>query len=337
MPKIFQRTTQPDVDLDERCVDDHTHFTKAARGSNLRWCEDAVFAEQYDEDKWCVTSNRETTSWCFNEVFDAIADGYDTFRPHLELGTVKGKTGVKLAGKLAVRRDAGHFDWNGWTYNSTDYKGKEILIPDQRMWGWYEQRKVLIFKIFFPQNDVQGRTEADYDRVVFGTKDDKYTHYPEKYGFMGRRTIARLPAWQQKYEQRLQQRNPRRGQYNGKWMAGLPADQLQQRWDEINEESGLRVKHAPCILMINRYIKTWENFVKTYLAGSKGTGTGVARPDHVTDHEIYRMFTGKERQRILDNALFADDTLVVVKIGKTENAWWNKDQIARHFRIQNQN
>ena len=53
--------------------------------------------------------------------------------------------------------------------------------------------------------------------------------------------------------------------------------------------------------------------------------------------EIYRMFSGKERKRILDNALFADDTLVVMKVGKTKNAWWNKSQIARKFRIRNQN
>jgi hypothetical protein len=239
------------------------------------------------------------------------------------LGKEKGKTGVKLAGKLAVR-DAMDIVWNGRTYKSTNYKGKEILIPDERMWGWYEQRKVTIFKIFFPQNDDQGRTEDNYDRVVFGTKDDKYTHDPEKYGFMGRRAIAREEDWKKKkdeYEDRLRDRNPRRGQFNGKWMSGLPADQLQDRWDEINEESGLRVKHAPCILIINRFIKTWESFVATYLAGSQGTGDGRARPDHVTDHEIYRMFTGKHRQRILNNALFADDTLVVIKVGKTKNAW----------------
>jgi hypothetical protein len=69
MPKIFQKTIQPDVDLDATYVDDTNHFTKGvdpagglARGSQLRWCEDAVFAHQYDEDKWYVPGLREPTS-----------------------------------------------------------------------------------------------------------------------------------------------------------------------------------------------------------------------------------------------------------------------------------
>jgi hypothetical protein len=341
MPKIFERTKQPDVDLDDVYVDNGPFYEKGDRGDSLRYGEDAVFAEEYDEDKWYVTDNREKTSWCFNEVFDAIANGYTTFRPHLELGDYMGKTGVRLAEKVAFRddkTDEDHFDWNGRTYNSKDYKGREILIPDRRMWGWYEQRRIKVLKIYFPEDDEgdEDDEEANSNRVVFGTKDDKYTHYPEKYGFMGRRAIAREASWKAKYEGRLQNRNPRRGTYNGKWMAGLRAAELQQRWDEINEESGLRVKHAPAILMINRYIRDWKSFVGTYLAGSHGTG-GLARPDHVTDHEIYRMFAGKYRQRILNNTLFADDTLVVLKVGKTKNAWWNRNQIARKYRIANQN
>jgi hypothetical protein len=333
MPKIFERTKQPDVDLDDVYADHGPGFKKgAARGDQLRHGEDAVFAEAYDKKKWEVPFNREKTSWCFNEVFDAIAEGFTWFT-HLELGNHMGKTGVLLAEKVAFRTDKDHFDWNGRTYNSQNYKGKEILIPNRRMWGWYEQRRIKVLKIYFAEAD----EAADYNRVVFGTKDDKYTHYPEKYGFMGRRAIAREASWKAKYEGRLQDRNPRRGTYNGKWMAGLPAAELQQRWDEINEESGLRVKHAPAILMINRYITNWKSFVGTYLAGSQGTGEGEARPDHVTDHEIYRMFAGKYRQEILNNTLFADDTLVVLKVGKTKNAWWNKNQIARKYRIANQN
>jgi hypothetical protein len=79
--------------------------------------------------------------------------------------------------------------------------------------------------------------------------------------------------------------------------------------------------------------------VQTYLSGSQGVpgAPNRARPDHVTDHEIYRMFSGKYRQRILNNALFADDGLVVIKVGKKKNAWWNKDQFRRWLRIRNQN
>jgi hypothetical protein len=359
MPKIFQRTTQPDVDLEDWVNwSDPTRglHVKGDRGNRLRYGEDAVFTHEYDEDKWYVTSNRASDSWCFNEVFDAIQDGDTWFRPYRgpDLKVARymgkdyiGKKGVLLAGEVAFRTDKAHFEWNGRTYDSTDYKGKEILIPDQQMWGWYEQRSIKVLKIFFPEG---GLGAANYRRVVFGTDDDKYTHYPEKYGFMSRPAIAREESWKNKadkkgetYEDRLRNLNPERGKI-GKYTW------TQQRQDEINEESGLRVKHAPSILMINRYIKQitgipdsgWKSFVKTYLGGSQGTGTGGtepgrARPDHFTDHEIYRMFAGKHREQILDNTLFADDTLVVLKVGKTENAWWNKSQIMRRWRILKEN
>jgi hypothetical protein len=346
MPKIFERTTQPDVDLDDDYVDNEDFYAKGDRADSLRFGEDAVFAEEYDKDKWYVTFNRENTSWCFNEVFDAIADGYKEFTPPVKLGWVKGRVGgfwgVKLAGEVAFRTDKKHFEWNGRKYNSTNYKGKDILIPDQRMWGWYEQRRIKVLKIFFPEG---GLGEANYRRVAFGTADDKYTDYPEKYGFMARRAIAREESWKDEYEDRLKHLNPLRGTSSGKdRLIGAVTYLLedQQRMDEINEESGLRAKSAPAILMINRYITDWKSFVGTYLGGSQGlgmdvAGTARARPDHVTDHEIYRMFAGKHRQRILNRTLFADDTLVVLKVGKTKNAWWNKNQIARHFRILKQN
>ena len=77
MPKIFQRTTQPDVDLEDWVNwSDPTRglHVKGDRGNRLRYGEDAVFTHEYDEDKWYVTSNRARDSWCFNEVFDAIQE-----------------------------------------------------------------------------------------------------------------------------------------------------------------------------------------------------------------------------------------------------------------------
>lgn len=210
--------------------------------------------------------------------------------------------------------------------SSADYKNKSILAPNDQMWGMYQQRKISKLKILGNHDPNATR------RVVFGTKEDGYTAYPEKYGFMGRRAIKNEPTWKPgKYETRLKQRNPRRGQIGGKNMKN------QTRMDEINEESGLRVKHAPSILMINRYIKTKDDFERTYLSGAKGTRTGIAHPDHVTDHEIYRMFSGKDRKRILDNTLFADDSLTIEKVGKQKNTWKTKNQIARWWRIRNQN
>ena len=85
MPKIFQRTTQPDVDLEDWVNwSDPTRglHVKGDRGNRLRYGEDAVFTHEYDEDKWYVTSNRARDSWCFNEVFDAIQDGDTWFRPY---------------------------------------------------------------------------------------------------------------------------------------------------------------------------------------------------------------------------------------------------------------
>ena len=131
-----------------------------------------------------------------------------------------------------------------------------------------------------------------------------------------------------------------RGQFRGKWTVGVSDVQKQNRWDEINEESGLRVKHAPSILMKNRYIVDQDSFISMYLTGSQGTGANAgnkARPDHVTDHEIYRMFSGKYRHNILANTLFAGSDLRVIKVGKRKNNWWNKNQVSRWWRIRNQN
>jgi hypothetical protein len=66
----------------------------------------------------------------------------------------------------------------------------------------------------------------------------------------------------------------------------------------------------------------------------------VARPEHVTDHEIYRMFSGKYRTRILDNTLSADGALRIHKPTKTRFTWHPfhptknfKFQPARWYRI----
>ena len=109
----------------------------------------------------------------------------------------------------------------------------------------------------------------------------------------------------------------------------------QNRWDEINEESGLRVKHAPGIVMINQYLRSFEEFIRNYMGGSQGTGFGRARPDFVTAHEIYRMFSGKQRKQILDRTLFANQGQVDVNVStKKHEHWYTKNQIARNYRIQ---
>jgi hypothetical protein len=147
------------------------------------------------------------------------------------------------------------------------------------------------------------------------------------------------PSWKgAKYQQRLQTWNPLRGTTRGKWTSG-PGVITRNRWDEINEESGLRVKHAPGIIMINRFLQSYEAFVSNYMGGSQGTGAGPgggrARPDFVTAHEIYRMFSGKHRKQILDRTLFADQGQVAVKVaGRQRQHWYTKNQIARNYRIQ---
>lgn len=65
--------------------------------------------------------------------------------------------------------------------------------------------------------------------------------------------------------------NPRRGKVGakatGKWAKPFGKNQAQYRWDEIHEESGLRIKHAPAILMINQFLRNQEVFVAAYEEG----------------------------------------------------------------------
>ena len=77
------------------------------------------------------------------------------------------------------------------------------------------------------------------------------------------------------------------------------------------------------------YAKTQRKSIQTTVEGRKEWAWNT----YVTDHEIYRMFAGKYRKRILDNALFADDTLRIIKPGKRKNYWYNKNQLSRWFRI----
>ena len=63
-----------------------------------------------------------------------------------------------------------------------DYKSRDIYIPDARMWSWWMQRKITRFT-------VAADCSNSRNRVVFGTKEDKYTEYPEKYGFISRRAM----------------------------------------------------------------------------------------------------------------------------------------------------
>lgn len=254
---------------------------------------------------------------------------------HLELA---GSRAVVFAGANGF---AGRLIWKNRQYSTVDYKGRDILTPDDRMWGWFQQRQISSFTVATDQANVS-------EVVVFGTKDDKYTHYPEKYGFMGRRSIQSEGGWVDKfdeYSERLTRLNPRRGQFMAKnmgiWARPFGEHQAQYRWDEIHEESGLRIKHAPAILMINQFLTSQEAFVAAYLTGSQGAdpegNEWRARADHVTDHEIYRMFSGKYRERILNTTMFADATTNISQLGKAKNHWYTKNQISRWWRIRNQN
>mgnify|MGYP001817738520 CR=1 FL=1 len=349
--KIFDRPVQGDVDFDELISDRADYFAAGERGSRLRWCEEAVFAEAYAETKWTIS--KRSDSWYFNEAFDQVeqdqaADGakrgyiQKQGAPNLPIGqrvhNGVALNSITLGGSAAIKTGDNQFMWKDREYKLTDYKGRQILVPDDRMWGWFEQRKILMLKL---ESAADADDQSEYQRVVFGTKDDEYTVFPEKYGFKGRRAIKREDSWKtEKYENRLRTLNPSRGTRTGKWTVGVSDERKQNRWDEINEESGLRAKHAPCILMKNRFITDQDSFIAMYLTGSQGTGRDAgkrARPDHVTDHEIYRIFSGKHRTNILANILFAGADLTVIKVGKTKNNWWNKNQISRKWRIRNQN
>ena len=240
------------------------------------------------------------------------------------------------------------FKFNGKEYPLTDYKGRDILVPGREMWGWYSQRKVT--QLTLDDND----DALGYrNRVVFGTSSDNYTNYPEKWGFKSRKTVKAGDSWQaknDKYEDRLKTLNPTRdksklkGGMRKKWNGTFAPP---GRWDEIHEESGLRVKHAPCILMKNQFISTYENFVAAYLDGSQGgqrEGVSYSTSSFVTNHEIYRMFSGKYRKRILDNTLFADGDVKILKpqkvhfTGNPFKLMWRtdlkfKEPVGRWYRI----
>ena len=74
--------------------------------------------------------------------------------------------------------------------------------------------------------------------------------------------------------------------------------------------------------MKNQYVTSYEAFAAEYLDVARG-GTGGTTPAStsafVINHETYRMFAGKHRERIRDNTLFADGKLKVVKPGKVRN------------------
>jgi hypothetical protein len=87
--------------------------------------------------------------------------------------------------------------------------------------------------------------------------------------------------------------------------------------------------------------------VAAYLDGAQGaqrSGVSYSTSGRVTNHEIYRMFSGKYRKRILNNTLFADGDLVILKPQKvhfTAYPWkaaFNpnlryKEPISRWYRV----
>jgi hypothetical protein len=268
----------------------------------IRQSPSVTWVEAYDPVRWAVT-DRDA------EVWPVLVDG-------VQLGSTQ-------ANQQPYQVANGKITFNGKAYGVTDYKGRPILAPNYRMWGWYTQRKVT--RLVLADND---NALGYSDRVVFGTSADNYTDYPEKWGFKSRRGVRNENSWVAKnaaYEQRLTTLNPTRAGNTWKdkkvrkWNGDFAPP---GRWDEIHEESGLRIKHAPCILMKNQFISTYENFVGSYLDGAQGQtrlNVTYSTSAFVTNHEIYRMFAGKYRRRILDNTLFADGNLVVSKPQKIRN------------------
>jgi hypothetical protein len=268
----------------------------------IRQSPNVTWAEPYDAARWAVTE-RDGDVW-----------------PVITNGVLLGETQA-LEQPYAVAN--GKITYNGKDYSVTDYKGRPILAPNYRMWGWYTQRKVTRLTL-----DDTDAALGYGDRVVFGTSADNYTDFPEKWGFKSRRAVRAGASWtakNNKYETRLTTLNPTRAGNTWKdrrvrkWNGDFAPP---GRWDEIHEESGLRIKHAPCILMKNQFISTYDNFVGSYLDGSQGQtrlNVNYSTSAFVTNHEIYRMFSGKDRKRILDNTLFADGALVVTKPNKIRN------------------
>ena len=231
----------------------------------------------------------------------------------------KNNQSFMLGSHLAELRD-GKIYWNGHEFDSKDYKGHPILIPNAKMYDWLEQRRILKINVDRYPNKIK-------ETVIFGTASDHYPLYPDLLGFMARRNISKKTnTWiqkKEKYADRQGRLNPDRAHLLGQQSFFMPPGYhpsfLQNRSDEICEKCGLQIKHAPRKIMLNRFVRTHDDFIYAYLSGSQGVPKGTLlesddihrpRPAHITDHELYRAFGGKHRDEILGHLHFADVDLV---------------------------
>lgn len=268
----------------------------------------------------------------------------------LEMEQCSFKEGTSfMLGSYEAKVQDGKIYWNGHEFNATDYKGRPILIPDNTMYGWLEQRRILSM-------NVEENPTLVKETVVFGTASDKYPLYPDLLGFMPRRNISQeAPGWgghaekASTYAQRLHTLNPDRKKTFGQQLffnpVGYEKNFLKNRWDDICEKCGLQMKHAPRRLMINRFISTHDDFILAYLNGSQGIPAGtklegnksaevnIPRPAHVTDHELYRAFAGKHRVEILEHMHFADEYLVFNAPSKANEKCYNPMQLLYHRQV----
>lgn len=263
------------------------------------------YGEPFDQDKYELHNDRQ-------KVFE------------------EGKK-FKLGSHIATVQN-GKIEWNSKIFPLKDYKGHDILIPDERMYGWLEQRRIYKINVESGKNKV-GKT------VVFGTSHDKYAMYPDKYGFMSRKDIKKTLSWIPEYDEIKRALNPPITMVP-KFFRKQYIFPTKKRRNEVYEKSALQIEHSPNILMKNSYLKTHDDFIYAYLSGSKhqenqanlADDIHISGADHITDHEIYRLFTCDNRIDQLSSCCFADDNLLIEAPTRPDNHWYNKNQVTRAYK-----
>lgn len=212
--------------------------------------------------------------------------------------------------------------WNTLVIPIKDFKGRILLVPDELMWSRFLSRKIMMA-------DFSDR-KRNSSVVVFGTEHDQYMTFPDRFNFMPRRNIKNLESWKTKqYSDRFLKLNPHSDKWYGQQFIFGSSRFLQKRREQICEKSGLQIKHAPAILMVNRYLKTHDDFIASYLNGSKGVcalsekDENHPKPQYITDHELYRLFSGKYFADILARTAFADNNLLIIAADRKHEATYN--------------
>lgn len=239
-------------------------------------------------------------------------EDFDTLRSSEYFAFENGQAFQLGSHEALVKDDMIH--WKNLQIPLADFKGRSILIPDEKMWAEFLNRKIIMADLSDPDkcNKV----------VAFGTEDDCYMTFSDKFNFMPRRNIKNELTWKaDQYHERQLKLNPRAHKFMGQQLLFGSRQFLKNRREQICEKSGLQIMHAPALFIVNRYIKNHDNFIESFLNGSRGApgaDSGDAnrpQPTHITDHEIYRLFRGKHSDRTLARTVFADDQFIIVGEG----------------------